>query len=90
VRRAGRTDDNQKDIVDALRKAGASVFVTSGLGDGFPDLVVGFRGRTSLHEIKGEKAELSEEEAKFFATWRGEVHIVRSPKDALGAIGAIK
>lgn len=37
-----RADDNQKRIVGELRKVrGATVVMTGGAGDGFPDLVVG-------------------------------------------------
>lgn len=53
--RAARTDGNQTTIVAALRKAGRTVAVTSKMGDGFPDLVVGSPyGRVLLVEIKDE------------------------------------
>jgi hypothetical protein len=38
-RRAAKTDGNQAEIVEALRKAGRTVAITSRLGDGFPDIV---------------------------------------------------
>lgn len=41
-----RVDRNQPEIVDALRKAGASVGHTHSLGHGFPDIVVGLQGLT--------------------------------------------
>ena len=44
-------DDNQNDIVTALRKAGATVRIIS-QGEGIPDLLVGFRGETMLMEVK--------------------------------------
>ena len=44
--KAARTDANQGDIVDALRRTGAVVFVSSDVGRGFTDLVVGVEGLT--------------------------------------------
>lgn len=40
MRRKGKVDGNQTKVVEALRKAGLSVAITSSLGNGFPDLVV--------------------------------------------------
>ena len=40
MRKRGRVDANQTKVVDHLRRAGLSVAVTSGVGNGFPDLVV--------------------------------------------------
>lgn len=49
-RRAARRDENEAEIVTALEAVGASVTRIS--EDGVPDLLVGFRGRTYLLEIK--------------------------------------
>ena len=43
MRQDARKDANQTQIVDALRGVGATVAITSMLGHGFPDLVVGYR-----------------------------------------------
>lgn len=51
-RRAPRTDANQPTIVDGLRERGVTVEITSALGNGFPDLVCGYRGLTVLIEVK--------------------------------------
>ena len=93
MRRAGRTDANQTAIVTALRGVGASVAITSGAGNGLPDLLVGFRGETYLLEIKdGAKPasarKLTLAEAWFVEHWTGRpVVIVESPEDALRALG---
>ena len=89
--RAARVDENQAAIVDALRKAGASVFVTSKVGNSFPDLVAGYDGRTYLLEVKNPlkpKADrqLTPHQAVFFAFWRGHVAIVMSPAEALQVV----
>ena len=41
TRRAARIDDNQRDIVTALERAGCTVQSLASLGEGVPDLLVG-------------------------------------------------
>lgn len=48
MRRRARVDDNQAEIVKVLRQLGATVRPTHTVGDGFPDLVVGWRGKNYL------------------------------------------
>lgn len=73
MRRAARTDANHSEIRDALRDVpGCVVGDTHSLGDGFPDLVIGWRGRWIPVEIKdGSKPQsaraLTEAEAKWHA-----------------------
>ncbi len=87
----GRVDANQKEIVAALREAGCSVAITSGVGGGFPDIAVGLDGITWLIEIKdgtkkpSEKA-LTRAEMKFHLGWQGLVEIVESVEEALELI----
>jgi hypothetical protein len=89
---ARRTDDNHRQVVEALRKAGAWVHSTAALGGGFPDLLVCHRGRLFLLEVKdglkppsGRK--LTPAESAFIQACPVEVHVVLSPADALRAIG---
>lgn len=95
MRRANRIDDNQNDIVAALRKAGATVRVIS-QGEGIPDLLVGFRGETILLEVKdGNKPPsartLTPAEKKFFDEWEGGLcMVVKSVEDALEMLEGIK
>ena len=49
--RAARTDGNQTEIVEALRKIGCCVLLTHQLKNAF-DILVGFRGKTFIMEIK--------------------------------------
>lgn len=91
MRKRGRKDSNQTPIVEALRLAGATVAITSGLGSGFPDLVVGFRAANFLLEIKDGDAPMSQrrltpDEQKWHDEWRGKVWTVMSVKDALHVI----
>ena len=69
---AKRTDNNHKEIVNALRKLGFSVFDTSGIGKGFPDLVAGKHQKTILIEIKSSnKAPFTEHQKDFMLNWKG-------------------
>jgi hypothetical protein len=86
--RHGNPDANQGDIVQALRKVGAVVVLLTVLGDGIPDLLVGFRGETFLLEVKTAKGRLEEAQEVFIATWRGRpVRVVRTVDEAFAAIG---
>lgn len=86
--RARKTDSNQKQLVNQLRKLGMSVAVTSSLGDGFPDLVVGFRSQNFLFELKNpnlppSRRKLTPDEQTFFSIWKGSVHKVETIDDVL-------
>jgi len=88
MRRRGRVDENHSAIVSLLRSFGCSVASTTGVGDGFPDVVVGFQGVTHLIEIKdGEKSpskrRLTPDEEEWHSTWQGDpVCILESLRDA--------
>jgi hypothetical protein len=85
------TDANHAEVVDALRKIGASVLDIHDLGHGAPDLIVGFRAQNLLLEIKdGRKPpsqkKLTDDEQKFFDAWRGPIYIVYSADDAIDVV----
>ena len=88
MRYANRIDENQGDIVHALRACGAYVRVVS-QGEGIPDLLVGYRGFTLLLEVKdGKKSPstrtLTPAEEKFFKEWTGGlIAVVNSVDEAL-------
>ena len=78
-----RRDANQRRIVDALRRMGASVVITADVGGGFPDLVVGWGGETYLVEVKN-RTKLSESQRRFREKWRGgEIIVVRNVEEAV-------
>ena len=82
-RKHGRTDVNQTDIVAAFRKFGATVKATADMGEGFPDLIVGFRGLNYLMEVKdGSKPpsgrKLTPDQEEFFRDWGGQVMVIKS------------
>lgn len=89
--RAAKVDRNQPEIVAALRKVGAQVACTSTVGQGFPDLVVAFRGRNILMELKDSKQppsarQLTPAQKIFHAEWSGELHVVESIEQAIGVL----
>lgn len=91
MRRAAKIDDNQKTLVQHLRRCGFSVAVTSALGKGFPDIVVGSSGRNYLFEIKDPakcpaRRRLTEDEAEFKTKWRGQYDVIETIDDALRII----
>ncbi len=87
MRYAARVDENQAAIVQALRSAGAYVWII-----GLPvDLLVGFKDRTLLMEVKTtSKKRLTGLQADFFESWTGGTLCrVESPEQALKAIGVL-
>ena len=86
---AKRVDLNHQEVVKTLRSLGATVFDASRLGQGFPDLVVGYNHQTVLVEIKsGEAKKFTAAQLKFMADWKGSA-VVRI-NDVDGAIRLIK
>jgi hypothetical protein len=92
VRRAAKVDANQSEIVAAFRKAGATVTPLHAVGQGCPDLLVGFRGVNYLVEVKdGAKPpsarKLTPDQVSWHDTWRGQVAVVKSAAEALALLG---
>jgi len=86
---AKRVDSNQKKIVKAFKDLGCSVFDTSRVGQGFPDLLVGRNKKTVLVEIKSsEKAVFTTAQELFMMNWKGST-VVRI-NDIEGAIRLVK
>jgi Holliday junction resolvase len=86
---AKRVDLNHTEIVKTFRDLGATVFDASGIGRGFPDIVLGYNNITCLVEIKsGEKKKFTEAQLKFMSEWKGS-SVVRI-NDVGGAIRLIK
>lgn len=90
MRRAARRDDNEKEIVAAMREAGAYVKVIN--DEGLFDLLVSYRGETLLIEVKdGAKPpsgrRLTDAEQKFHDEWPGaDLYIVNSVEEALALL----
>lgn len=93
MRRAAKIDRNQPEIVQALRKAGATVQSLAACGDGVPDLLVGFQRQTYLFEVKDglkppSARELTPDQIAWHCAWGGGCCVVvNSVAEALAAIG---
>jgi hypothetical protein len=92
----GRRDGNHVEIREALRRVpGCEVFDTGDVGDGFPDLVVGFGGDIYLLEVKDgslppSQRKLTAAEKKFHKKWSYFlVEVVESVEQAYEAIGLV-
>lgn len=103
MHRAKRRDANEAEIVRALELAGATV--TRLDGEGVPDLLVGFQGKSKLLEVKlphgprggvhhhgkvGSDGDMTPAQVRWWGAWRGEAAVVvRSAEEALAAIGVV-
>lgn len=82
MRRAARTDANQHELVQALKKIGAKCFYIKEP----VDLVVGFRGRSILLEVKRPGKPMTNGQKEFVETWPGEVYVVYTIDEAVAAV----
>jgi hypothetical protein len=87
MRYALRTDDNQHELVEALKKIGAKCYFI-----GKPvDLLCGYRGSNWLIEVKrpdkrGQQSKITQEQKDFIATWPGQVCICHTIDEAINAV----
>lgn len=89
--RRAKVDDNQSQIVADLRSLGCSVLHLHAVGQGCPDVLVGWRGRNVLLELKDgakppSRRKLTPAQTEFFDTWRGEAHVVSSTDEARAVV----
>jgi hypothetical protein len=85
-----KIDANQMEIVDALTKVGCSVLDCHTVGRGMPDIIVGYRWKNYLLEIKNPaaKGKLNQRQKAWIAGWAGRpVAVVRTVEEALAAVG---
>jgi Holliday junction resolvase len=95
LRRAAKVDANQAEIVAALRAVGATVTPLHAVGQGCPDILAGYGGLNFLLEVKdGAKPpsarKLTPDQVSWHDTWRGQVAVASSVKEALKIIGALR
>ena len=86
-RYAKRRDDNEAEIVLALRKAGVRVFYL----DQPVDLLIAHQGEFKFLEVKSDSKEhFTEAQAAFFEDTQGYPRYrVETPEDALRALGLL-
>lgn len=94
MRMRAKKDDNHKEIAAVFKACGASVTDTSMVGNGVPDIIVGFPGVNYLIEIKDGKKppsarKLTPDEQAFHLEWKGPIAIITSVDDALALIKSV-
>lgn len=87
MRRRPRIDNNHADIVASLRVIGCSVLSLAGNANGCPDILVGWRGKNLLLEIKGPKGSLTPDQVIWRDQWRGQSAVVTSLEEAVKVLG---
>ena len=87
-----RIDTNQKEIVEALRNAGATVVSLAAMKHGCPDLLCGYAGETILMEIKRDaKSKYTPDQLDFLGKWRGgAICRIDSVEAAIRCLGIIR
>jgi hypothetical protein len=94
--KAKRIDENQPALVKQLRQIpGVTVAHTHMIGEGFGDIIVGFRGKNFLIEIKDpskppSKRRLTPDEEKFHNEWTGQIDVAETVSDVLNVINQAK
>ena len=78
---ARRVDANQGEIVNAFRKLGCSVKLAHTVGQGWPDLAVGYGGLTAFVEVKAEKGQLNARQKEWLEDWTGGHYVARDFDD---------
>lgn len=82
---SARRDSNEREIIEALVAVGCTVKSLS--AKSIPDLLVGCNGVNYLLEVKMPKNDLTDDQIIFFETWEGQCVVVRTPEEALKAVG---
>ncbi len=87
MRARGRVDANQSEIMRYLRSLGMSVQALSAVGNGCPDLLVGFRGVTVPVEVKdgnkvASKRALTVAQEDWHGRWAGSLVVAKTKEEA--------
>jgi Holliday junction resolvase len=78
VKKHGKIDGNQHEIVKFLRACGYSVVSCANMGAGFPDLIAGKHGVNYLIEVKNGRGKLTKQQVVWHDDWRGQVVVIRN------------
>jgi hypothetical protein len=91
MKKYGRKDRNQNEILKELEAVGCSVQDLSAVGGGCPDAAVGRAGKTYFLEFKGGEypsdRKLTDDQVEWHSTWEGHAAVVCSVDEALEAVG---
>ncbi len=91
MRKRAKADANQEQIVKDLRKLGCSVQPIHSVGNGCPDILVGWRGECFVFELKnGDRPcdrVLTPDESKWHREWRGQVKVAGTTREIAEYLG---
>ncbi len=90
VRARAKSDRNQQDIMDFLRKCGASVLAVHSIPVGL-DIIIGYMGIDQRAEVKDpnqppSKRKLTEAEQYVFDNWRGRKPVILQTENDVTAL----
>ena len=90
-----RIDANHNELVKIARDMGASVQSLAAVGKGCPDLLIGYKGRNLLVEIKdGRKSPshryLTISESAWHEGWAGEAYVILSTDQMIKLLQSVK
>lgn len=83
MRLAARVDANQSEVVKAMRKVGAVVTPLHRVGQGVSDLLVSWRQRWFVMEVKTANGSLTPDQVRWIGEQRAPVVVVSSPIEAV-------
>ena len=86
MRKHGKVDGNQNEIVEALRACGVSVESLAAVGGGVPDLLCGHAGENWLIEVKMPGEGFTPKQKPWHRDWRGKAHIAYDIKQAIDIV----
>lgn len=95
MRKYGRQDSNHGDIRSAFESLGCSVCDLSALGNGRPDLLIGFGGLCICVEVKDgakppSERRLTPDEEKFRMNWKGGYRLVTNLEDVAETVKVLE
>lgn len=95
MRKASRIDSNQHEIVKTFLDLGCSVQHLHVIGNGCPDILVGYQSMNYLIEIKDgmkvpSRRKLTRDERNWHLTWQGQACVIKSVDEAINFINSLK
>lgn len=94
--RIRKVDANQRSLVKQIRMIpGVTVAHIHTVGQGLCDLIIGYRGKNFLVEVKDPKKQKSQrklttDEEKFHRQWTGQIAVVETASDVIKLIHELK
>ena len=80
--KANRRDANEPEIIQALEQISCDVYQL----DDPADLLVGYRARNFILEVKSLTGSPTADQITFARNWRGQYAIVRTPEQAIKVV----